>query len=121
MYLGSCLCGAVSYKLLSEPTRVSHCHCRMCQKQHGAAFATYGTLSIWDFVYLSGDDQLGEFVSSEGVSRKFCKVCGSNIEWTSRKYPGETSFTLATLDTPFMPDEIVDIYTDRKACWLIEH
>lgn len=51
---GSCLCGAVSFRLLSEPKAATHCHCRMCQKQHGAAFATYASVPKSDLEYLSG-------------------------------------------------------------------
>ncbi len=54
MYLGSCLCGEVKYRLLSDSKKVTHCHCTMCQKQHGAAFATYASLPKADLVYLSG-------------------------------------------------------------------
>jgi hypothetical protein len=38
---GSCLCGAVRYEVEGPATEVTHCHCGMCRKQHGAAFATY--------------------------------------------------------------------------------
>jgi len=82
MYLGSCLCGEVTYQLLSEPKKVSHCHCTMCQKQHGAAFATYASLPKDQLVYLSGLESLTEYKNTcDSIVRKFCKVCGSNIEW----------------------------------------
>ena len=35
---GSCLCGGVRFEITGPLMRSSHCHCRMCQKQHGAAF-----------------------------------------------------------------------------------
>lgn len=58
MYNGSCLCGAVSFRLQSEPKAVTNCHCRMCQKQHGAAFATYTSVPRADLEYLSGQELL---------------------------------------------------------------
>lgn len=119
MLKGSCLCGAVQYTLLSEPKKVSHCYCTMCQKQHGAAFATYASLPKEDLVYKAGEDCLASYHSSESIVRKFCKHCGSNIEWTgSKEYPDWTSVTMATLDTPYKPKQIVDIYTDSRCCWL---
>ena len=42
MLRGSCLCGTVRYEIRGPVGRVSHCHCAMCRKAHGAAFATYG-------------------------------------------------------------------------------
>ena len=37
---GGCQCGEVRYALMSEPTRASICHCRMCQKAFGNYFAS---------------------------------------------------------------------------------
>lgn len=119
MYEGSCLCGEIKYHLLSEPKKVCHCHCKMCQKQHGAAFATYASLPINDLAYIAGSDSLAVYKSSANITRKFCRVCGSNIEWSgSTKYPEWVSVALATLDTPFKPRKIINIYQDSQVCWL---
>ena len=119
MYSGSCLCGEINYELLSEPKKVSHCHCAMCQKQHGAAFATYASVPRSELVYISGQASLVEYQSSENIKRKFCNVCGSNIEWSgSTKYPTWTSIAIATLDTHYQPKKIINIQTESKACWL---
>ncbi len=119
MYQGSCLCGEVKYELLSEPKKVSHCHCSMCQKQHGAAFATYASVIKSDLVYTQGAEYLAQYNSSGTVQRKFCKKCGSSIEWSgSESYPDWAAVTLGTLDRPFKSAKIIDIYVDSKACWL---
>ena len=101
MRRGSCLCGAVVFELLSEPKATTHCHCRMCQKQHGAAFATYASLPASDLRYLSGEDCLSRYHSSERVIR---------TDWVS--------VAVATLDTPFSPKGIRQSHTDSRACWL---
>ena len=119
MYKGSCLCGSVTYELKTEPKAVSHCHCRMCQKQHGAAFATYASLPKDDFSYLSGVEDLVSFNSSETIERKFCKKCGSSIEWSgSKEFPSWVSIAISTFDTPYNPKEIKQIYLESRACWL---
>ena len=119
MHKGSCLCGAVSYELTSEPKAVTHCHCKMCQKQHGAAFATYASLPKSDLIYVSGKERLTLYNSSSSVVRKFCSICGSNIEWSgSKKYPDWVSIAVTTLDTPFNPKNIKTIHEESKACWL---
>ena len=38
---GGCLCGKVRYQIKGRLFDASHCHCSMCRRQHGAAFATY--------------------------------------------------------------------------------
>lgn len=119
MYKGSCLCGAVTFELSAEPKAVSHCYCKMCQKQHGAAFATYASIPKNKFSYLSGQKNLTIYNSSGNIIRKFCCLCGSNIEWSgSKKYPEWVSIAVATFDTPFSPVAIKEIHTVSKACWL---
>lgn len=119
MYKGSCLCGAVMYELAAAPKAATHCHCRMCQKQHGAAFATYVSVKKTEFRYLAGEALLTVYKSSAHIRRKFCSQCGSNIEWSgSEKYPDWVSVAIATLDTPFKPEHIKDIHLESKACWL---
>lgn len=119
MYKGSCLCGAVTYEIKSDLVAVTSCHCTMCQKQHGAAFATYGSVRREDFIYLSGESLLATYQSSSLISRKFCGRCGSNIEWSgSKKFPDWVSIAIATLDTPFLPKKIAEVHTESKVCWL---
>lgn len=75
MNTGSCLCGAVSYRLLSEPENMSHCHCSMCRKIHGTAFATY--VQTTGVEWLSGEAYISRYRSSENFERCFCNKCGS--------------------------------------------
>ncbi len=122
MYEGSCLCGKVKYQVLSDPQKVSHCHCKMCQKQHGAAFATFASVPKEDLKYTQGQNLLKSYNSSGSIQRKFCECCGSSIEWSgSPNYPDWVSFSLGTLDTHYAPENIIDIYTEAKACWLEAH
>ena len=118
MYNGSCLCGEITFEIKSTLKAVTNCHCKMCQKQHGAAFATYGSIPKADVVYLSGGEKLASFNSSEGVERKFCRDCGSNIEWRgSSRYPEWTSIALASIDTPLSPEKVRDVHEESAVCW----
>lgn len=58
MQKGSCLCGGIVYELLSPLRAACHCHCTMCQKQHGAAFATYASVPRADLRYVCGENLL---------------------------------------------------------------
>ena len=119
-YRGSCLCGDVKYTIDGEPSKISHCHCAMCQKQHGAAFATYVTVPRSVLTYEQGADALTCYRSSPGVQRKFCGRCGANIEWCSDERPDQVAIALATFDSHYAPkvDNIPNIYWESKAHWL---
>jgi hypothetical protein len=79
MVTGSCLCGSVSYRHDAPPARMTHCHCSMCRKAHGAAFATYASGDAARFEWLAGEGSIVRFESSPGVERSFCRQCGSVV------------------------------------------
>ncbi len=55
-YRGQCLCGGVQYEVVQIGAKMGHCHCTMCRKFHGAAFATYGEARAEDFRWLAGEE-----------------------------------------------------------------
>jgi hypothetical protein len=63
MHTGSCLCGAVKYRIDTPIREVSHCHCSMCRKAHGAAFASYASVPRAAFHLLEGQDRIGRYPS----------------------------------------------------------
>ena len=74
---GTCLCGTVRYEF-TEPFQVMmHCHCSMCRKHHGAAFATCVGAPFAAFRWLSGEDMIASYRSSEQGTRSHCRRCGS--------------------------------------------
>ena len=76
---GSCLCQSVRYEIDGELLDAGNCHCSMCRKLHGAAFATYATVSPESFRWTSGEDLVTAFESSPGQERLFCAKCGSSL------------------------------------------
>lgn len=115
---GACLCGAVHYDLNCEIVSASHCHCGMCRKFHGAAFATYGTVPRRHFRYTQGQDAVRDYESSPGVRRSFCGRCGSSLTWSDDRFADELAFALGTLETPVshLP-RLRHIYVASKAPW----
>ena len=39
-YQGSCLCNAIRFEVDEFEPQTGNCHCSMCRKFHGAAYAT---------------------------------------------------------------------------------
>ena len=115
---GSCLCGAVVYKVARLDPQMAHCHCNMCRKFHGAAFATYGSVKSADFSWQQGEQFLQEFVADNQTTRTFCKKCGSSLTFAPSADSGEeVEIALATLDTEIDGRPSAHIFTEFKANW----
>jgi len=79
---GSCLCGVIKFSV-NEASNMTHCHCSMCRKIHGALFATY--YNATDLSYHEGENAIEIYESSPGFMRSFCKHCGSPLPEQSQK------------------------------------
>ena len=78
MNKGQCLCGRVRYEVDGPFTSMTHCHCSMCHKHHGAPFATYVSAPSTEFRWISGQDSIARYtVEESGGVRSFCSHCGS--------------------------------------------
>ncbi len=76
---GSCLCGTVRYEIDGPFQSLLHCHCSMCRKHHGTAFATWAVAPLAGYRVTAGSDAIGRYASSPGMHRSFCRHCGSVV------------------------------------------
>jgi hypothetical protein len=76
---GSCLCGDVAFEIDGPVEALCHCHCSMCRKLNGAAFATWVAAPRSSFRWLRGTDGIRRYESSAGTWRTFCSRCGSAL------------------------------------------
>jgi hypothetical protein len=76
---GSCLCGAVRFRVTGPLRPVIACHCTQCRKQTGHYLAATGAL-LKDFNMLE-DRGLKWFEASDIAKRGFCSHCGSTLFW----------------------------------------
>lgn len=118
-YQGSCLCGAVTYRVSGALKAVTHCHCRKCQKGHGAAFASYASALRVNMDISDHSADLRGFESSPGVLRQFCSRCGSSLFWwdSQGEYSEWISIAIATLDTLFIAPKQQHHCVAMKATW----
>ena len=93
---GRCLCGRVRYEISGPLLAADHCHCSMCRRQHGAAFATYADFATGDFKWTAGAERLKVYATASGAGWCFCRECGSTLAGTD--HGRVTSVTLGTLD-----------------------
>jgi hypothetical protein len=69
----------VRFEIDGPLMRSSHCHCRQCQKAHGAPFRTRARVAAADFRFLAGEELVSFYESTPGTHRGFCKVCGAPV------------------------------------------
>jgi len=117
--LGSCLCKQVTFEVDKFQGSIGHCHCKMCQKFHGAAFSTFVETNRADLTWLSGEELLKEYSADNDSIRTFCACCGSSLLFQSKYNRSEDTveIALAAFDKlePVHPD--AHIYTESKADW----
>lgn len=116
MHNGSCLCGAVKYRIDTPIEEVTHCHCSMCRKAHGAAFASYAGVSPGAFHFTAGEALVARYPSSPGITRTFCSRCGATLQFIDDR-AGEIGVAAGTLDSPLGEVPQAHIYVDSKADW----
>ena len=112
---GSCLCGSVTYEIAGALKFIGHCHCSMCRKSHGAAFATWGIVDPGQFRWTSGAEHVEGYDSSPGARRCFCRKCGSPLVAMHEGAVGEVVVGTIDGDPGARPRE--HIFVGSKAPW----
>jgi hypothetical protein len=81
---GSCLCGAVSFEVVNAFDKLFFCSCDQCRQITGSAFASNLFVTVDGFDWLGGADDIVTYrVPGRGISKSFCRVCGSGVPWPS--------------------------------------
>jgi len=73
---GGCQCGAIRFAVAAGPARATVCHCRMCQRATGNAFAPLFEVSA-GAVEWQGTPAV--WASSNVAERGFCGDCGTPL------------------------------------------
>jgi hypothetical protein len=103
------------YEIEGQLTDVENCHCSMCRRFHGAAFATYAKIGVEHFRWLTGQDLLAVYETSPGIGWAFCSICGSSLGLPERGKLSE--ITLGTLDSDPGVRPSKHIFVGSKAAW----
>ncbi len=111
---GSCLCGAIRYRTPLPKLTPTLCHCSSCRKAAGAHAVGLYTVER-ELAVVEG--QLTEYPSSDKVVRTFCGRCGSALTYWHADWPGDLSFTIATLDDPSSVAPVDHTWMADAASW----
>ena len=109
---GGCQCGAVRYRVTGEVRHGTLCHCRMCQRATGNAFAPLveTTGVVWQ-----GEPAV--WASSDIAERGFCANCGTPLFYRQPRTE-ITELMIGTLDDPNAIDPIKHNGTESMVSWL---
>jgi hypothetical protein len=77
IWTGGCLCGARRYEFEGDPPHSGYCHCNMCKRATGGAFAVLVQARRDKLRWTEG--QPAVYRSSPIATRGFCPECGSPL------------------------------------------
>ncbi|WP_424972655.1 GFA family protein [Dinoroseobacter sp. S76] len=112
---GSCLCGAVRYRLAEPPKGLGACHCGMCRKFSGGI--ELGIEVPAGGVVFETDETLRTYTSSDWAERGFCATCGSSLYWrltAPGPMHGLYAVAAGTLDSLDGLELTQEVYIDHK-------
>lgn len=114
---GSCLCGAVKYRVAGEALVARICWCRSCQKV--SANGTVNAIFPGDAIVVSGDMACFASRADSGneIFRYFCPACGCHLFATSSARPQLRVLRVGTLDDPSSIRPQLNIWTSSAPAW----
>ena len=117
-YRGSCLCGSIRFEADAFEAHNGLCHCSMCRKFHGAAFATLAEVASENFRWTAGTEWLKAYTAENGTTRQFCANCGSSLTFAAADADGsQIEIALACFDDPVPVEPDAHIYVESGAAW----
>jgi hypothetical protein len=112
---GGCLCGNIRYRLTAEP-RVHYCHCDMCRRATGSAFAVFGWVSAASLSWLT--EEPADRRSSPIARRGFCRCCGSPLTLSYDANPDEIALHVGTFDDPSEIEPRYNYASSQRLAWV---
>lgn len=120
---GGCTCGEIRYEVLSNPLVVHCCHCRMCQRQTGTAFALNALFEADHVRVTKGIVEILAVASPSGRGQTIARCPSCHIAvWSNYHMGGLRDYIrflrVGTLDNPDVMPPDVHIFTSTKQPWV---
>jgi len=83
---GSCVCGAVAFRIEGPYRGFQYCHCSRCRKKTGSSHVANIFVPVSQFAWERGEENVKRFELLEAKywSTAFCTSCGSAVPWLTR-------------------------------------
>lgn len=114
-HTGSCLCGAVRFRIEGEFERFYLCHCSHCRKDTGSAHAANLFSATARVQWLTGGDKVTTYtLPATRHARCFCPICGSVLPHAAGQFLAVPAGSLDS-DVRRRPD--AHIFVASRASW----
>jgi hypothetical protein len=114
---GHCLCKTITFIYEGPTGKLVHCHCTKCRSWHGSPFRSRLVILKDNFKWLSGEDALVQYKSSEKVTKLFCQHCGSNLISRYKHKPTVLGLPIGGVSGDLGKLDQLHIFTNYKAEW----
>ena len=115
VFQGSCLCGAVQFRVEGPTLWCAHCHCthvparprrrlRDLGRRRGERITIDESRLLWHS-------------SSDKAERGFCRSCGSSLFFRSERWPGEVHVTRANFHGDIDREPEGHAFYDTHVAW----
>ena len=116
---GGCACGAVRYRLASQPMFIHCCHCLNCQRQTGSAFVVNLLIEADRVQVFAGAPQPVDAPRDDGRAQRIFRCPECQVAIFSEYGAPEVRFVRGgTLDDPTGITPDVHIYIRSKVGWV---
>jgi hypothetical protein len=116
---GGCSCGAIRYRLTSEPLFTNCCHCLNCQRQTGSAFVINVLIETDRVEPLAGEPQAVDVPRDDGGTQQIFRCPTCQVAVFSQYTRPEVRYVRAgTLDQPSSVAPDAHIFTRSKLSWI---
>ena len=117
---GGCACGAVRYRLASDPLFTHCCHCLNCQRQTGSAFVINLLIEADRIELLAGEPVPVDVPRGGSQKQRIFRCPSCQVAVFSRYTRATMRFVRGgTLDDPSSIEPDVHIYTRSKLPWVV--
>jgi hypothetical protein len=107
----------VRFEILAPFRRANYCHCSRCRKHSGAAASAQGRVPRDGFRLTQGAELVQTYRPPQGMSKAFCRVCGSSLFGGTWPEGPEVSVRLGTLDDDPGIRPQYHSFVDSRAPW----
>jgi hypothetical protein len=119
-YTGGCLCGALRYEAVGEPTLSGHCYCEDCRKASGSGFVPFMGFP-GSAVRFSGQSRKFTSKAANGndAVRNFCPACGSLVFGGEIGKDDSFNIYAGSLDEPSRFRPTIAVFTRSRPPWAL--